>query len=94
MIRRRPGQGTIIPTQPGNTTMEVETQDFYLSAFLRLSGLEIIDLKNYGQRCLFVFNDDERFQELKKKYYWHEAHVDPMAYKQAIRELKGLTMNR
>ena len=94
MIRRRPGQGIIISTQPGNTTMEVETQDFYLSAFLRLSGLEIIDLKNYGQRCLFVFNDDERFQELKKKYYWHEAHVDPMAYKQAIRELKGLTMNR
>ena len=42
----------------------------------------------------FVFHDDERFQELKKKYYWHEAHVDPMAYKQAIRKLKGLTMNR
>ena len=74
--------------------MEVETQDFYLSAFLRLKGLELIDLKDYGQRSLFVFEDNEQFQDLKKKYYWHEANVDPMAYKQAIRDLKGLTMNR
>ncbi len=74
--------------------MEVATQDFYLSAYLRLNGLELISLKDYGQRSLFVFEDGEQFQELKKKYYWNEALVDPEAYKRAIRELKGLCMNK
>ncbi len=73
--------------------MEVETQDFYLSAFLRLEGLTMKDMKNYGSRKLFVFVDDSRFQKLKQMYYWNEAQVDPLEYKKAIRELKDLVMN-
>jgi len=73
--------------------MNVETQDFYLSAFLRLEGLVLLDLRDYGQRSLFVFDDDEQFQTLKQQYYFNQATVDPLAYKKAIRELKGLCMN-
>ena len=69
--------------------MKVETQDFYLSAFLCLSGIIIVEIKEYGARKLFVFDDTEEFQELKREYYWHEAKVDPLLFKKQIRELKA-----
>ena len=72
--------------------MKVETQDFYLSAFLLLNRLDIIELKNYGERKLFVFRDTPKFQELKQQYYWNKAKVDPMIYKQHIRELKEMIL--
>ena len=80
-------------THNQENTMEVETQDFYLSAFLRLEGHEMKYMKQYGSRKLFVFEDDAKFQELKQKYYWNEAAVNPLEYKKAIRELKDLVMN-
>lgn len=73
--------------------MEVETQDFYLSAFLCLNGVKMKDLKEYGSRKLFVFEDNDKFQKLKQAYYWNEAVVDPLEYKKEIRTLKGLIMN-
>lgn len=57
--------------------MKFETQDFYLSAFLCLKGVEIVQIKGYGARKLFVFEDTAEFQALKRDYYWHKAKVDP-----------------
>lgn len=73
--------------------MEVETTDFYLSAFLRLTGLKMNEMRSHGSRKLFVFDDDAKFQKLKQMYYWNEANVDPLEFKKAIRELKDLVMN-
>ena len=73
--------------------MEVETQDFYLSAYLRLKGLPMKGMKEYGHRKLFIFEDDDQFQQLKQAYYWNEAQVPPLEYKQEIRRLKDLVMH-
>ena len=73
--------------------MEVETQDFYLSAFLCLKGIPMIRLKEYGHRKLFIFKDDEKFQDLKQQYYWNKASISPLDYKKEIRKLKDLVMN-
>ena len=73
--------------------MNVETQDFYLTAYVYLQGLSMLSLKDYGARKLFVFEDNEKFQELKQRYYWNEAIVDPLEYKKEIRRLKDLVMN-
>ena len=73
--------------------MNVETQDFYLTAYVCLQGLSMIELKDYGRRKLFVFEDNEKFQELKQRYYWNEANVSPLEYKKEIRRLKDLVMN-
>ena len=70
--------------------MNTETQDFYMSAFLCLNGVDLIGLKEFGQRKLFVFEDTKRFQDLKKKYYWNQASVDPLEFKKEIRRLKSL----
>ena len=70
--------------------MKVETQDFYLSAYLCLRGMEIIGMRDHGARKLFVFEDNDKFQSLKRKYYYNEAKVDPLSFKQQIRKLKSL----
>ena len=73
--------------------MEVETQDFYLSAFLRLKNLEMIGMKSFGSRKLFIFEDNDIFQKLKQEYYWNKAVVDPLEYKKEIRILKDSIMH-
>jgi hypothetical protein len=73
--------------------MEVETQDFYLSAFLRLKGLEMKDMKSFGSRKMFVFEDNDIFQELKQDYYWNKAAVSPLEFKKEIRKLKDIIMH-
>ncbi len=70
--------------------MEITTQDFYLTAFLRLQGVEITDLRDEGRRHLFVFEDNEEFQRLRRDYYYDEATVAPQMFKRSIRELKSL----
>ncbi|MFC1493307.1 DUF5659 domain-containing protein [candidate division KSB1 bacterium] len=60
--------------------MEVTTQDFYLSAFLRLKGISMLELRSStDNRKLFVFEDNEEFQNLKQQYYWSQAIVDPLS---------------
>ncbi|MBT3683861.1 MAG: hypothetical protein HOF29_12420 [Candidatus Marinimicrobia bacterium] len=73
--------------------MEVETQDFYLSAFLRLKKLEMLGMKSFGSRKLFIFEDNDIFQKLKQEYYWNKAVVDPLEYKKEIRILKDSIMH-
>jgi len=70
--------------------MEIATQDFYLTAYLRLKGIEPTDLRDEGRRHLFVFEDNQEFQELRRAYYYDEAQVAPQMFKRSIRELKGL----
>ncbi len=72
--------------------MEVETQDFYLTAFLRLNGVVLKELRDEGRRHLFVFEDNNELQKLKRAYYFNEAQVDPLNFKRSIRELKSLIM--
>jgi hypothetical protein len=72
--------------------MEVATQDFYLTAFLRLNGVVLKDLREDGRRHLFVFDDNEQLQNLKRTYYFNQAQVDPLSFKRSIRELKSLIM--
>lgn len=70
--------------------MEIATQDFYLTAYLRLNGQRILHLKDEGRRHLFVFEDTEELQRLRRDYYYDEATVAPQIYKRSIRELKAL----
>ena len=73
--------------------MYVETQDFYMTAFLCLNGIDLVNLKDYGNRKLFVFEDNKDFQNLRQEYYWNKANVDPLEYKKEIRKLKNLIIN-
>jgi len=49
--------------------MKVETQDFYFAVFLRLNGIDLDSMSDYGSRKMFVFKDNEQYQKLKRAYY-------------------------
>ena len=73
--------------------MKVETQDFYFAVWLRLKNIPLEEMKKFGDRKMFVFEDNEQYQKLKRAYYWNQATVDPLLFKKGIRELKGLMIN-
>ena len=52
-------------------TTETTTQDIWLAAVACQNGYELYDLRKLGDRKLFVFEDREAFQLLKRDYYWH-----------------------
>jgi len=53
----------------------------------------MINMKSFGTRKLFIFEDNDRFQELKQDYYWNKAAVSPLEFKKEIRTLKDLVMH-
>ena len=74
--------------------MMIETQDFYLCCFLMLNSLRPTELRDFDNRKMFVFEDTPKFQQLKSEYYSNNAKVNPLAFKQVIRDLKALTANK
>ena len=88
-----PKPGQLKSNKLGDRPMKVETQDFYFSVYLRLNGITMDEMKEYGSRKMFVFEDNEQYQELKRAYYWNKGLVDPLLFKKGIRELKSLMFN-
>ena len=41
----------------------------------------------------FVFENSGKLQELKRQYFWNEASVDPMLFKDQIRKMKTMLYN-
>jgi hypothetical protein len=50
-------------------------------------------MKSFGSRKMFVFEDNDIFQELKQDYYWNKAQVSPLEFKKEIRKLKDIIMH-
>jgi hypothetical protein len=68
------------------------TSDFYLACYLRYMDYKIVRLDRDGQRRVFVFVDedpDERASEILN-YYNNDASVEPLAFTNTIRDLKGM----
>ncbi|MGC9513400.1 MAG: hypothetical protein ACP5D8_07180 [Fidelibacterota bacterium] len=72
--------------------LETTTQDIWLAAYACQHGFDITDLRNLGDRKLFVFEDSDAFQDLKRDYYWHKAKVDPLGLKRSLQKLKALSI--
>ena len=73
--------------------MEIATQDMWLTAYaLSHNNIKLKGLREYGDRKLFIFDDTPEFQDIKREFYWNEARVDPLLYKQELRKLKALTL--
>lgn len=65
--------------------------DFYLTAFLICSGLELIRADRVSNnRVAFILQDSPRRAELIQDFYARRASVDPLKFKDAITNLKAL----
>ena len=49
------GRAISVPPKRGDDAFE--TRDFYLACFLRCAGYELLNLRDEGQRKVFVFQD-------------------------------------
>ena len=69
-----------------------QTNDFYLSAFLKAKGMKLVDTERDGRRALFIFEDQPNRRELIKEFY-NEGIVKINDFKNAIQDLKAIIYN-
>ena len=72
-------------------TENYPTESLYLAAFLYAEGIKLCDVsKIKDKRCVFIFEGGEKTSALADAYVIGSARVSPMAYKNAINDLKGV----
>ena len=70
-----------------------ENKDFYLSAFLMASGLDLVDHHRVGAITIFGFEKNKKLMNLVDQYYAMKGSVTPMKYGTYIRNLKSILHN-
>ena len=73
-----------------NETKTISSQDFYLSAFIIASGVELQSSSRTNGLTTFTFSDDATTRQLISNYYGLAASINPLAYCNAIRNLKSI----
>ena len=66
------------------------TKEFYLSAYLIASGVPMRSHQRLNNVPNFCFEDSERLHELVEEYYSPSCLVNPVAYGNALRNLKSI----
>ncbi len=78
---------------PGSEIL-FETKDIALAAYLKISGLNTKKIYAMGKKVIFSFIDIPERKKLVDDYFNGLARVDPLLYKDAMRNLKTYTFNR
>ena len=71
-----------------------ETNDIALAAYLKIQGLNIKKIYSMGKKTIFSFIDVPDRKKWIDDYFNGNARVDPLMYKDAMRNLKTYTFNR
>lgn len=70
---------------------EYETHDIYLSAYLKMSGCQMIRRRRQGQRVYFIFtNPGGSVNAMREAYYSGQGTIVANAYAQEIKNMKEL----
>ena len=71
---------------------KINTSDFYFSAYLLSKGYQIEETSKIGKSITFSFESDD-LEEVRNEYFLGKASVEPLAFSNAIHNLKTLTYN-
>jgi hypothetical protein len=69
--------------------IQYSTKDFYCAAYLIAAGAEVDSYKMEGDQMVFLFQDTPRLQGLATSYYGLTANINPVAYGNALKNLKS-----
>ena len=73
---------------------EYTSADFYLTAYLLASGLELVETKKITpHKTLFLLKDIPKREALVQDYFAGRGSVNPKAYKDWIQNLKAMLHN-
>lgn len=75
-----------------NTT-EGSSSDLYVVAYVYANGIQPVRIEGQGRRKIFHF-DDPKFEELSQQYYSRKGKIEPIAFTNAIRNVKALIYNQ
>ena len=69
---------------------EYKSQDFYLCAFLMAAGVQLRSYHKENRSTVFIFEKDNKLDELIGDFYSMRASVNPVSYGQSIKNLKSI----
>ena len=69
---------------------EYKSQDFYLCAFLMAAGVQLRSYHKENRSTVFLFEKDNKLDELIGDFYSMRASVNPVSYGQSIKNLKSI----
>lgn len=71
-----------------------KTTDLYLASYLRAKGFQLQDVEKVGRKATFVFaNDENEVTPEMKAFFSGSANVEPLAFVDAIRNMKSIIYN-
>ncbi len=72
-----------------STIASYKTADLYLSAFLRVKGIMLVNVDKKNAKVIFIFKDDGNIQGLISEYF-NDFNVRVLSYKAALRDLRSI----
>ena len=70
-----------------------DTNDLGLAAYLKVAGVELKVMVRTGKKITFSFKDNPERKSFVDDYFTGKAKVNPLAYKNTIKDLKSYTFN-
>ena len=75
-----------------NQSNNYVTSDLYLTAYLKMKGNKFIMEKN-KTKSIFIFNETPELLSYVNEYLTENGSCEPLAYTNAIKNLKNLLYN-
>ena len=69
------------------------SSDFYFVSYAYAQGVQPSRIRNDGRRKIFIY-DDPRYEDISTEYYAQRGMIEPIAFTNAIRNVKALIYNQ
>ncbi|MBI5376326.1 MAG: hypothetical protein HZA77_12905 [Candidatus Schekmanbacteria bacterium] len=73
--------------------MNKEISNLGLSAYLMVSGFQLLQVKPSGRRSVFVFKDDGNIETESFRFFNKQVKCEPVSFWEALKTLKAMAEN-